>query len=264
MSKVIDLEQVFDAYRLSEAQRAPLRQAAQADPLQLRSYPAKLQQVMYLKAQVQQLCDSYLVERGHVYHPPVARQNPPDAGQLTTMIQRAWYETGAQQPTWYSPTQQQAQVQQAQVRRGPQYSVQQAPDPELKQAVRNLQRELADLPNRLAAAVQRSQVRAPQPPAQVQRSQAATSAPQLPVSPITGRPSTLTQMVRRSVGLDGGPTSPPPLPNPSRKVEEYYQERQIANQMAAQKAAYEQSLPVSPITGRPSSITALARKSVGL
>lgn len=82
-----------------------------------------------------------------------------------------------------------------------------------------------------------------------------SAAQELPISPFTGAPSAITALCRRSVGLDA--------PDVAHQ-HPYMVEQQRQQQAVMQRAQYESSLPISPFTGKPSSITAMVRDSVGL
>lgn len=238
-------EQAYNLCNVPLVERSHLHKWASIDPNALTTRPDLLEQCLYWQDRRDRYIKSPQVQNSYVEVHRAGLNVPSVQGiSIRDAARRGLY--AEQQP---------APVQQAQVRKGPQYSVQQTPDPQLKAAVRNLQRTLDELPARFAAVAQKSQVRATRPPAQVQRSQAAAQAPQLPISPITGQPSSITALTRRSVGLDGGEVL---------NQHPYHVEQQRQAQAVATKAQYEQSLPISPITGKPSSITAMARKSVGL
>jgi len=262
---------VFSIYEVHRIAGTPPAHVAKMDlyrgidPAQLAGRPDLQRDCIFWQQQELNVEQSPLIQQSITARAPGLNIPSPQGMSIAQAARRGLY---GQQP---------AQVQQAQVHKGAVAYVQQAPDPELQKAARDLQRSINELPARLAAAVQRSQATAQRRPDQVQRSRVlsqskpvlrsleggqAAPAQGLPVSPITGQPSSITGLVRRSVGLDGGPTPPQNLPN--QKAVEYYQQQQVANQVAVQKAQYEQSLPISPHTGQPSSLTQMVRASVGL
>lgn len=90
-----------------------------------------------------------------------------------------------------------------------------------------------------AATVQKAAVQAPAPY-------------QLPVSPVTGEPSSITAAVRATTMGE---------PNPTANLHPVHTEALRQQQAFQQQANYKNGLPVSPITGKPSQITATIRKS---
>lgn len=243
---------IYDAHRIAgtpAAHVAKMDLYRGIDPAQLAGRPDLQRDCIFWQREELNVVQSPLIQRSISAQTPGLNIPTGQGMSIAAAARRGLY---AQQP---------AQVRQAQVHKGAVAYVQQKPDPGLQRALNNVQAELLALPARFAAAVHRSQAQSTRRPALVQRSQ--TTAPaQYPVSPITGQPSSLTGLVRRSVGLDGGPTPPQNLPG--QKAVEYYQQQQIAQQTQAQKAAYEASLPISPYTGQPSSLTQMVRRSVGL
>lgn len=90
-----------------------------------------------------------------------------------------------------------------------------------------------------AATVQKAAVQAPAPY-------------QLPVSPVTGEPSSITAAVRATTMGE---------PNPTANLHPVHTEALRQQQALQQQANYKNGLPVSPVTGEPSQITATIRKS---
>lgn len=120
---------------------------------------------------------------------------------------------------------------------------------QLQQRLNRLEREVADLPGRVLRTLgtkptTRSQA---QPTAQAQ-------APQLAVSSVTGQPSQIATVIRAGMGLHTG----------QALNQHPYQVQQQAQRQAQQQKAESAGLPISPHTGRPSSLTAWARGSVGI
>jgi hypothetical protein len=77
-------------------------------------------------------------------------------------------------------------------------------------------------------------------------------APALPISPFTGQPSSITAAVRATTMGE---------PNPTLGQHPYQVQQAIEAQALQQRAAYDNSLPISPFTGQPSSIRAAILKT---
>lgn len=112
-----------------------------------------------------------------------------------------------------------------------------------------LRRELASLEARVNRAIAQATG------TQVKPTRATQQPAGLAVSPVTGQPSVLATQIRRGMGMNTGQVL---------NQHPYNVEQTRRAQVERSAAQYEATQPISPVTGRPSALTAQIRGSVGI